>query len=87
MLPIALSLVEGSAQLRCSLSCSCFVIVLVGLFCEAGIGDLTRRRGGLGVRRGEMNYLGDIIDRYSPTFAAFASLREIFRVSVAVPPR
>ena len=35
-----------------------------------------------------MNYLGTIIGRYSPTFAALASLREIFRVSVAtLPPR
>jgi hypothetical protein len=31
-----------------------------------------------------VNYLGTIIDRYSPTFAALASLREIFRVSVAL---
>ena len=30
-----------------------------------------------------MNYLGKIVHRYSPTFAALASLREIFRVSVA----
>jgi hypothetical protein len=28
-----------------------------------------------------------MIDRYSPTFAALASLREIFRVSVATLPR
>jgi len=34
-----------------------------------------------------MNYLGEIIHRYSPTFAALASLREIFRVSVAALPR
>jgi len=34
-----------------------------------------------------MNYLGEIIDRDSPTFAAFASLREIFRVLVAALPR
>jgi hypothetical protein len=34
-----------------------------------------------------MNYLGEIIHRYFPTFAAFASLREIFRVSVAALPR
>jgi len=34
-----------------------------------------------------MNYLGEIISRYSPTFAALASLREIFRVSVAAQPR
>ena len=27
---------------------------------------------------GKVNYLGTIIDRYSPTFAAVASLREIF---------
>ena len=31
-----------------------------------------------------MNYLGTTIDRYSPTFAALGSLREIFRVSVAL---
>jgi hypothetical protein len=36
---------------------------------------------------GGVNYLGTIIDRYSPTFAALASLREIFRVSVATLPR
>jgi hypothetical protein len=34
-----------------------------------------------------MNYLGEILHRYSPTFAALASLREIFRVSVAALPR
>ena len=34
-----------------------------------------------------MTYLGEIIHRYSPTFAALASLREIFRVSVAALPR
>jgi len=34
-----------------------------------------------------MNYLGKIIHRYSPTFAALASLREIFRVSIAATPR
>jgi len=35
-----------------------------------------------------MNYLGEIIHRYSPTFAAFASsLRETFRVSIAATPR
>ena len=34
-----------------------------------------------------MNYLGTIIDPYSLTFAALASLREIFRVSVATLPR
>ena len=34
-----------------------------------------------------MNYLGTIIDLYSPTFAALASWREIFRVSVAALPR
>jgi hypothetical protein len=36
---------------------------------------------------GRVNYLGTMIDRYSPTFAALASLREIFRVSVATLPR
>jgi hypothetical protein len=30
-----------------------------------------------------MNYLRKIVHRYSPTFAALASLREIFRISVA----
>jgi hypothetical protein len=35
----------------------------------------------------EMNYLGKIVHRYLPTFAAFASLREIIRVSVAALPR
>ena len=34
-----------------------------------------------------MDYLGTIIDRYSPTFAALASLRDIFRISVAALPR
>jgi hypothetical protein len=34
-----------------------------------------------------MAHLGEIIHRYSPTFAALASLREIFRVSVAALPR
>jgi hypothetical protein len=34
-----------------------------------------------------VDYLGTIIDRYSPTFAALASLRDIFRVSVATLPR
>ena len=34
-----------------------------------------------------MNYLEEFIQRYFPTFAAFASLREIFRVSVAAVPR
>ena len=34
-----------------------------------------------------MNYLGTIIDRYFPAFAALASLREIFRVSVATRVR
>ena len=34
-----------------------------------------------------MNYLGTIIDRYSPTLTALAPLREIFRVSVAALPR
>jgi hypothetical protein len=34
-----------------------------------------------------VNYLGTIIDRYSQTFAALASSREIFRVSVATLPR
>jgi len=34
-----------------------------------------------------MNYLEEIIHRYFPTFAAFAPLREIFRVSVAALPR
>jgi hypothetical protein len=34
-----------------------------------------------------MNYLGKIVHRYSPTFAALASLREMFRVSVAALPR
>ena len=27
-----------------------------------------------------MNYLGKIVHHYSPTFAALASLREIFRI-------
>ena len=30
-----------------------------------------------------MNCMGEIVHCYSPTFAAFAPLREIFRVSVA----
>ncbi len=34
-----------------------------------------------------MNYLKEILHRYSPIFAALASLREIFRVSVAALPR
>jgi hypothetical protein len=34
-----------------------------------------------------MNYLGKIVYRYSPTFAALASLREMFRVPVAALPR
>jgi len=34
-----------------------------------------------------MNYLEVFIHRYFPTFAAFASLREIFRVSVAASLR
>ena len=34
-----------------------------------------------------MNYLEEILHCYSPTFAALASLREIFRVSVAALPR
>ncbi len=34
-----------------------------------------------------MNYLEELIHRYFPTFAAFASLREIFRVSVTVVRR
>ncbi len=34
-----------------------------------------------------MNYLGEIIHRYSPTFAVLTFLREIFRVSVAALPR
>jgi hypothetical protein len=34
-----------------------------------------------------VNYLGAIIDRYSPTFAALAPLREISRVSVLALPR
>ena len=34
-----------------------------------------------------MNYLGEIIHRYSPTFAVLASSREIFRVSLAALPR
>ena len=34
-----------------------------------------------------MNYLGTIVGPYSPTFAALAPLREIFRVSVATLPR
>ena len=33
-----------------------------------------------------MNYLEKIFHRYFPTLAALASLREIFRVSVAAPP-
>jgi hypothetical protein len=32
---------------------------------------------------GELSYLEEIISRYSPTFAALGSLREIFRVLVA----
>jgi hypothetical protein len=35
---------------------------------------------------GKMNFLGKIVHRYSPTFAALASLREMFRVSVAALP-
>jgi hypothetical protein len=34
-----------------------------------------------------MNFLGKIVHRYSPTFAALASLREMFRDSVAGLPR
>jgi hypothetical protein len=34
-----------------------------------------------------MNYLEEFFQRYIPTFAALASLREIFRVSVAALPR
>ena len=34
-----------------------------------------------------MNYREEFIHRYFPAFAAFASLREIFRVSVAAQPR
>ena len=34
-----------------------------------------------------MNYLEELFHRYFPTFAAFASLREIIRVSVAASPR
>jgi hypothetical protein len=34
-----------------------------------------------------MNYLKEILHRYSPIFAALASLREIFRISVAALPR
>jgi hypothetical protein len=33
---------------------------------------------------GRENYLEEFIHRYFPTFAAFASLREIFRVSVGL---
>jgi hypothetical protein len=33
-----------------------------------------------------MNYLGEFFHRYFSTFAAFASLREIFRISVAALP-
>ncbi len=33
-----------------------------------------------------MNYLEEFFHRYFPTFAAFASLREIIRVSVAAVP-
>jgi hypothetical protein len=36
---------------------------------------------------GRVNYFGKIFDRYSPTFAALASLRATFRVSVATLPR
>ena len=34
-----------------------------------------------------MNYLKEILHRHSPIFAALASLRETFRVSVAALPR
>ena len=34
-----------------------------------------------------MTYLGEIIHRFSPTFAGLAPLREIFRISVAALPR
>jgi hypothetical protein len=34
-----------------------------------------------------MNYLEEFMHRSFPTFAAFASLREIFQVSVAAVPR
>jgi hypothetical protein len=34
-----------------------------------------------------MNYLGEFFTVIFPTFAAFASLREIIRVSVAAVPR
>ena len=34
-----------------------------------------------------MNSLSKKFHRYRPTFAAFASLREIIRVSVAASPR
>jgi hypothetical protein len=33
-----------------------------------------------------MNSLSETFNRYRPTFAALASLREIFRISVAVQP-
>ena len=34
-----------------------------------------------------MNSLSEKFHRYRPTFAALASLREIFRISVAAQPR
>jgi hypothetical protein len=34
-----------------------------------------------------MNYLGEFFTVIFPTFAAFASLREIIRISVAASPR
>ena len=48
---------------------------------------LPQRRKARQVRREKMNYLEEFFYRYFPTFAAFASLREIFRVSVTAVRR
>ena len=48
---------------------------------------LAPRRKARQVRREERIILKQFIDRYYPTFAALASLREIFRVSVALKPQ
>jgi hypothetical protein len=48
---------------------------------------LAPRRKARQVRIEEMNYFGRMIHRFSPSFAALASLREIFRGSLATRPR
>jgi hypothetical protein len=51
-------------------------------------GDLLApRRKARQVQRGKMNYLGEILHRDFPNFAALASLREIFQVSVVAEQR